>query len=136
MKLDETGARHRHRLLTALGAWIAWMQWRSNCRNSADCRALRRARDLCLHLGAKMCIECTWGSDIVTAAALHLGGVDRAAGSLLNVCDLSAYVSPRDWTPMRRCVATDVSRRRSGNGLGVSSRRSFGSRRAGRNVFD
>ena len=35
--------------------------------------ALRRARDLCLSLGAKMCIEDTWGSDIVTAAALHLG---------------------------------------------------------------
>jgi L-alanine-DL-glutamate epimerase-like enolase superfamily enzyme len=56
--------------------------------------ALRRARDLCLHLGAKMCVECTWGSDIVTAAALHLGAA-TAPGQLLNVCDLSAYVSPR-----------------------------------------
>jgi hypothetical protein len=28
---------------------------------------MRRARDLCLHLGAKMCIEDTWGSDITTA---------------------------------------------------------------------
>ena len=34
--------------------------------------ASRRARDLCVHLGVKMCVECTWGSDIVTAAALHL----------------------------------------------------------------
>ena len=32
----------------------------------------RRARDLCVHFGTKLCIECTWGSDIVTAAALHL----------------------------------------------------------------
>jgi hypothetical protein len=39
--------------------------------------ALRRARDLCLHLGAKMCIEDTWGSDIATAAALHLGRPPR-----------------------------------------------------------
>ncbi len=56
--------------------------------------AARRARDLCLHLGAKMCIECTWGSDIVTAAALHLGAATQPA-RLLNVCDLSGYVSPR-----------------------------------------
>ena len=40
--------------------------------------ATRRARDLCLHLGAKMCVECTWGSDIVTGALLHLGSVDRS----------------------------------------------------------
>ena len=56
--------------------------------------ATRRARDLCLHLGAKMCIECTWGSDIVTAAALHLGAASPPT-RLLNVCDLSGYVSPR-----------------------------------------
>ena len=56
--------------------------------------ATRRARDLCLHLGAKMCIECTWGSDIVTAAALHLGAATPPA-RVLNVCDLSGYVSPR-----------------------------------------
>ncbi|KUF10730.1 mandelate racemase/muconate lactonizing enzyme family protein [Pseudoponticoccus marisrubri] len=56
--------------------------------------ATRRARDLCLHLGAKMCIECTWGSDIVTAAALHLG-VATSPSQVLNVCDLSGYVSPR-----------------------------------------
>lgn len=56
--------------------------------------ATRRARDLCLHLGAKMCVECTWGSDIVTATALHLGAA-TPSNRLLNVCDLSGYVSPR-----------------------------------------
>ena len=56
--------------------------------------ATRRARDLCLHLGAKMCIECTWGSDIVTAAALHLAAATDPK-ALLNTCDLSGYVGPR-----------------------------------------
>lgn len=54
----------------------------------------RAARDLCLHLGARICIECTWGSDIVTAAALHLAAA-TAPGQLLNTCDLSHYVAPR-----------------------------------------
>jgi L-alanine-DL-glutamate epimerase-like enolase superfamily enzyme len=75
----------------------------------------RRARDLCLHLGAKMCIECTWGSDIVTAAALHLGAA-TPPGRVLNVCDLSGYVSPR--------LASDAPSRSAGriappNGLGL-----------------
>lgn len=56
--------------------------------------ALRRARDLCLHIGAKMCIEDTWGSDLCTAAALHLGAATQA-DAVLNVCDLSGYVGPR-----------------------------------------
>lgn len=56
--------------------------------------ATRCARDLCLHLGAKMCIEDTWGSDITTAAVLHLGAATDPA-RVLNVCDLSGYVSPR-----------------------------------------
>lgn len=56
--------------------------------------ASRRARDLCLHLGTKMCIEDTWGSDITTAAVLHLGVATRPQ-SLMNVCDLSGYVHPR-----------------------------------------
>tara|TARA_R110002020_G_scaffold53338_1_gene149258 strand:- start:1306 stop:2409 length:1104 start_codon:yes stop_codon:yes gene_type:complete len=79
--------------------------------------ALRRARDLCLHLGAKMCVECTWGSDIVTAAALHLGAA-TAPGSLLNVCDLSSYVTPRLDTnaPVRRDGRISPP---AGNGLGV-----------------
>ena len=56
--------------------------------------ALRRARDLCLHLGAMMCIEDTWGSDIATAAALHLAAATPQQ-AVLNVCDLSGYVGPR-----------------------------------------
>ncbi len=56
--------------------------------------AMRQARDLCIHLGAKMCIEDTWGSDITTATALHLATATPAK-SLLNVCDLSGYVHPR-----------------------------------------
>lgn len=80
--------------------------------------ATRRARDLCLHLGAKMCIECTWGSDIVTAAALHLGAA-TPPGRVLNVCDLSGYVSPR--------IAPDAPTRAAGRitppdgpGLGIA----------------
>lgn len=55
---------------------------------------LRRARDLCLHLGAKMCIEDTWGSDVTTAALLHLAAATPER-LLLNTCDLSGYVAPR-----------------------------------------
>ena len=79
--------------------------------------ATRRARDLCLHLGAKMCVECTWGSDIVTAAALHLGAATPPS-RVLNVCDLSGYVSPR--------IAPDAPTRAAGRitppdgpGLGI-----------------
>ena len=53
-----------------------------------------RARDLCLNLGIMMVVEDTWGSDIATAAALHLG-VTVEPKYLLNVCDLSGYVAPR-----------------------------------------
>jgi len=56
--------------------------------------AMRRARDLCVHLGTKMCIEDTWGSDITTATALHLATA-TPPNSILNVCDLSGYVYPR-----------------------------------------
>ena len=56
--------------------------------------AMRQARDLCLHLGARMCVEDTWGSDITTAACLHLAASTPERG-LLNTCDLSGYVSPR-----------------------------------------
>ena len=55
---------------------------------------LRRARDLCLHLGPRMCIEDTWGSDVTTAALLHLAA-STPGGRLLNACDLSSYVTPR-----------------------------------------
>ncbi|MEM9277046.1 MAG: mandelate racemase/muconate lactonizing enzyme family protein [Pseudomonadota bacterium] len=56
--------------------------------------AMRRARDLCVYMGAKMCIEDTWGSDITTATAIHLATATPVA-NILNVCDLSGYVSPR-----------------------------------------
>lgn len=56
--------------------------------------AARRARDLAINLGIKLCVEDTWGSDIVTAAALHLGA-STDPKFLLNVCDLSNYVGPR-----------------------------------------
>ena len=56
--------------------------------------AARRARDLCLHLGAVMGVEDVWGSDVTTAAALHLGA-STDPERLMNVCDLSGYVRPR-----------------------------------------
>ncbi|MEO0484795.1 MAG: enolase C-terminal domain-like protein [Pseudomonadota bacterium] len=78
----------------------------------------RQARDLCVHLGAMMCVECTWGSDIVTAAALHLAASTPPA-YLLNTCDLSGYVGPR--------VAPDCPTRAAGRiappegpGLGIT----------------
>src|SRR6056297_679996 len=93
----------------------SWTQSLSSCRSLAGFRPRAGARDLCLHLGAKMCIECTWGSDIVTAAALHLGAA-TPPGRVLNVCDLSGYVSPR--------LASDAPSRSAGriappNGLGL-----------------
>ncbi|MEM8554188.1 MAG: mandelate racemase/muconate lactonizing enzyme family protein [Pseudomonadota bacterium] len=56
--------------------------------------ASRKARDLCVHLGAVMCVEDTWGSDIATAAALHLCA-STPPRAVMNVCDLSGYVAPR-----------------------------------------
>ena len=80
--------------------------------------ALRRARDLCLHLGPRICVEDTWGSDVTTAAVLHLAA-STPGGRLLNTCDLSSYVSPR--------VAPDAPVRSQGRiappqgvGLGIS----------------
>ena len=80
--------------------------------------AMRRARDLTVHLGAEICAECTWGSDIVTAASLHFAA-STPHGSLLNTCDLSSYVGPR--------IAPDCPTRENGRiappdgaGLGVT----------------
>ncbi|GGX46789.1 muconate-lactonizing protein [Tateyamaria omphalii] len=80
--------------------------------------AMRRARDLTVHLGAEVCAECTWGSDIVTAASLHFAA-STPQGALLNTCDLSSYVEPR--------IAPDCPTRRNGRiappegaGLGVT----------------
>ena len=80
--------------------------------------ATRRARDLCLHLGAKMCIEDTWGSDITTAALLHLGAATPPS-RVMNVCDLSGYVAPR----LAPAAPTRVNGRIAppdGAGLGVT----------------
>ena len=80
--------------------------------------AMRRARDLTVHLGAEICAECTWGSDIVTAASLHFAA-STPRGALLNTCDLSSYVGPR--------IAPDCPVRENGRisppegpGLGVT----------------
>ena len=80
--------------------------------------AMRRARDLTVHLGAEICAECTWGSDIVTAASLHFAA-STPHGSLLNTCDLSGYVGPR--------IAPDCPTRKDGRiappegpGLGIT----------------
>ena len=80
--------------------------------------AMRRARDLAVHLGAQICAECTWGSDLVTAAALHFAA-STPRTSLMNTCDLSAYVSPR--------LCPDAPSRKNGRiappegpGLGIS----------------
>lgn len=80
--------------------------------------AMRRARDLCMHLGARMCIEDTWGSDITTAALLHLAA-STAPNNLLNTCDLSGYVGPRidSHAPQRNKGRIAPP---SGVGLGVS----------------
>jgi len=54
----------------------------------------RIARDMCIHFGAKMCVEDTWGSDITTAALLHLAASTEPR-YVMNTCDLSGYVGPR-----------------------------------------
>ena len=78
----------------------------------------RLARDYCVYRGVKMCIEDTWGSDITTAAVLHLAA-STPTKFLLNTCDLSNYVSPR--------LATDAPVRINGTisppeapGLGIT----------------
>lgn len=92
MKMDEN-AHDTASLLEAydLGCMDAVAIKLSKFGGLSKCRA---ARDLCLHMGAKMCIEDTWGSDITTTALLHLGAATEP-DMLLNVCDLSSYVRPR-----------------------------------------
>ncbi|MEM9104920.1 MAG: enolase C-terminal domain-like protein [Pseudomonadota bacterium] len=92
MKIDENA----HDTASLLKAW------KLGCMDAVAVKlskmgglgACRRARDLCMHLGAQMCIEDTWGSDIATAALLHLGA-STDPERVMNVCDLSAYVAPR-----------------------------------------
>ena len=78
----------------------------------------RRIRDLCTHFGTKLCVECTWGSDIVTAAALHLAA-STAPHIVQNVCDLSGYVSPR-LDPAAPARANGEITVPDGIGLGIS----------------
>ncbi len=80
--------------------------------------ATRRARDLCIYLGAQMCIEDTWGSDVTTAALLHLAASTPASG-LMNTCDLSGYVAPR-LDPNGPVRANGRIAPPTGIGLGVS----------------
>ncbi|MEM9604866.1 MAG: mandelate racemase/muconate lactonizing enzyme family protein [Pseudomonadota bacterium] len=80
--------------------------------------ATRRARDLCLHLGAKMCVEDTWGSDITTAALLHLAASTPPA-RVLNTCDLSGYVAPR-LAPTAPVRTNGRIRPPEGPGLGIT----------------
>ena len=54
---------------------------------------MRWARDFCQTLRAKMCIEDTWGSDVKTAAALHLAAA-TPEHAIMNSCNLLAYVAP------------------------------------------
>lgn len=117
MKIDEcaydTGsllAAHRSGILDAVALKLSKFGGLSKTR---------QARDLCLFLGAGICVEDTWGSDITTAASLHLG-VSTEPDRLLNVCDLFGYVSPRldSRIPQRKCGRIEPP---EGNALGVSS---------------
>ena len=92
MKLDENAhdvasvlAGHRTGCMQAIALKLSKMGGLSKTR---------QIRDLCLTLGTRMCIEDTWGSDVTTAALLHLAAATPARG-IMNTCDLSHYVSPR-----------------------------------------
>ncbi len=92
MKLDESAQDaasvlhgHRSGCMDAVALKLSKMGGLSN---------MRQIRDLCLVLGTKMCIEDTWGSDVTTAALLHLAASTPARG-IMNTCDLNYYVLPR-----------------------------------------
>ncbi len=92
MKLDESAcdihsilAGHRAGCMDAAALKLSKMGGLST---------MRQIRDLCLSLGTQMCIEDTWGSDVTTAASLHLAASTPARG-IMNTCDLSHYVKPR-----------------------------------------
>lgn len=85
--------------------------------------ALRRARDLCLHLDTAMVIEDTWGSDITTAAVAHLA-VSTPQKYLLNACDLSSYVTP-NIAPDGPCRIDGCMQPSERPGLGVSPDRNI-----------
>ena len=92
MKIDENA----HDAASLLRAWdLGCMDAVAlKLSKSGGLGALRRLRDLCLHLGPRMCIEDTWGSDVTTGALLHLAAA-TPPGRLMNTCDLSGYVAPR-----------------------------------------
>lgn len=92
MKLDE-GAHDLNSLMTAqaLGAADAVALKLSKFGGIS---AMRKARDLCVQFGIQMCIEDTWGSDIATAAWLHLASA-TPRGSILNTWNGAQYVGPR-----------------------------------------
>ncbi|MBK0398302.1 mandelate racemase [Limibaculum sp. M0105] len=116
MKLDETA----HDTASLLRAWEL------GCMDAVALKlskfgglsATRRARDLCLHLGARMCVEDTWGSDVTTAALLHLAAATPER-SVLNTCDLSGYVAPR-LDPTGPARQNGRIRPPEGPGLGVA----------------
>ena len=92
MKIDENA----HDIASLLQAWqVVYMDVVAlKTSKFGGLSALRRARDPCLSLGVKMCIEDTWGSDITTAATLHLGAATPRRG-IMNGCDLASYVATR-----------------------------------------
>ena len=80
--------------------------------------ACRRLRDLGEHAGIRMCVEDTWGSDVTTAALLHLAAATEPR-VLLNTCDLSGYVGPRI-APTAPARENGTIAPPDGPGLGVS----------------
>lgn len=92
MKLDET-AYDFHSLMK--GASLGCMDAVAiKLSKFGGITKAKYASKLCCELGTKMCIEDTWGSDITTSAILHLAATTDAK-FIMNVCDLSYYVSPR-----------------------------------------
>ena len=116
MKLDENAhdtatllAGHRLRCMDAVALKLS---------KFGGLSTMRQARDLCLYLGTRMCIEDTWGGSITTAAVLHLAAATPAR-AILNTCDLADYVGPN--------LAHDLPKRENGRisppegiGLGIT----------------
>ena len=108
MKIDENA----HDIPSLLQAWQLGCMDAVALKSSkfGGLSALRRARDLCLSLGVKMCIEDTWGSDITTMATVHLGAATPQQG-IMNVCDLASYVAPRIARTRHRARVASLHRR-------------------------
>jgi len=86
MKIDESakdiGTLHKAHALGCLDAVALKLS------KFGGLSAMRRARDYCIQLGARMCIEDTWGSDVTTSTALHLAAATPEHS-------VPGYVSPR-----------------------------------------